>query len=93
MVDIDGTGAYFRKARDVPLQRERYLRALESSNYRPLRPPKPITMHAFATLMDSWERNSPASADEIKRSRSLASSFHLSGYGSVCAELCPPTST
>lgn len=93
MVDIDGTGAYFRKGRDVPLQRERYLSALRTGNYLPLRPPKPITMQAFATLMEGWERHSPASTEETKRIHSLRRSFHMSSFDPVCKELCQPSSS
>lgn len=40
MINIDGTGAYFQKAREVPVQRARYLDALKTANYKPLLPPK-----------------------------------------------------
>ena len=88
LVDIDGTGAYFRKGKDTPLQRHRYLDALRTSNYKPLKPFR-RTIAELAKLTSVWEQQSPASAEERKRSSSLQHSWHLQGFGAVCGELCP----
>ena len=82
------TGAYFRKAKETPLQRHRYLDALRTSNYKPLKPFR-RTINDLAELTSAWEKQSPAGADERKRSSSLQHSWHLAGFTNVCGELCP----
>jgi len=59
MHDIDGGGAWFRKMREVPLMRERYLRTLSNkeSMRTALMPDPPRTRKQVNQLEAMWSRN------------------------------------
>ena len=74
MHDIDGSGAWFRKAREVPLQRERYLRTLSSqaTMRAALLPIPPRTRMQLRALEATWRANESASAREHREGLGLS---------------------
>ena len=58
MHNIDGSGAWFQKQREVKLKRQRYLHCVNTSDYQPLRPTPKLTAMDYLRLMDTWEKPS-----------------------------------
>lgn len=75
------------KAKEVTVQRERYLGALKTSDYHPLRPEPQISVGALLALTEGWEKNTPANAAEVKQIHSLRRSYHMTNFNGVCEEL------
>ena len=87
LINIDGTGAYFKKAREVPVQRDRYLHGLQTAYYRQLRPPQPLTVRDYHNLTLTWNRAVTVAEEERMRAASLSlGSFR--DDGTVCNEMC-----
>ena len=64
-------GAWFRKARDVPLQRERYLDCVKSANYTTLRPDPVLTAADYVEFQRRWDEWDRANAS-VKKSTPAA---------------------
>jgi len=56
MRDIDGSGAWFQKARQVQLGRRKYLEAVARSNYTALQPSPRLTAHDYLRYQRAYDR-------------------------------------
>ena len=57
MHDIDGSGAWFRKQREVKLKRKVYLKCVRERNYEPLQPTTKLHAADYERLMHTWEKH------------------------------------
>mmetsp|Transcript_35888 Transcript_35888/g.61565 ORF Transcript_35888/g.61565 Transcript_35888/m.61565 type:complete len:375 (+) Transcript_35888:392-1516(+) len=58
MRDIDGSGAWFQKQREVQLKRKLYLRCVQKMSYTPLQPTPKLHSTDYQRLMHTWENQS-----------------------------------
>ena len=56
MHDIDGWAAYFQKRREVTLQRDLYLRCVQTKDYTPLQPTPKLTPADYNHLLNVYTR-------------------------------------
>ena len=56
MHDIDGWAAYFQKRREVTLQRDLYLRCVQTKDYAPLQPTPKLTPADYHHLLNVYTR-------------------------------------
>ena len=59
--DIDGTGAFWKKTREVAVQRDLYLEAIKNKNYDSLRPKPHLTWKHYEKTHAMWEQAIPPS--------------------------------
>ena len=58
MHDIDGSGAWFQKQREVHLKRNRYLQCVQKSDYKALQPTPKLHAADYQRLMHTYESQS-----------------------------------
>ena len=65
-------GVWFRKAREVPLQRERYLDCVKSANYKALKPDPELTARDYVEMQRRWDEWDRAHASATTERRPAA---------------------
>ena len=76
MHDIDGWAAYFQKRREVMLQRDLYLRCVQTKDYTPLQPTPKLTPADYNHLLNAYTRYANHSHRRQRNSKDHQMDFH-----------------